>query len=905
MSDREQESRDTVICAKCNKPTRSARSGTITQWISGCDCDLVEASDVNAPPIEICSECGKRVGTGRAGSLTQWIFRADVCSCESTAKKPTIAQKVLAERAASQTQQSVDEDEAICDLAPGEFIAGKRYKPLKRLGSGASGSVFLCRDLVLHRKVAVKKLRKTSADTIIDFQNEAQTCSRLKHANIVSILDLSSDESGVPYMVMEYVDGITLENHLKNSGPLSLENAVCVLLEICDALSYAHQLGILHRDVKSSNILLSKEHAFLIDFGIAKFKGLLTDGELLLDTASSTIAGSPYYMPPDQGLGLKYDERSEVYSTGCVLYEALTGKTPFEGASGLGVLALHAQEIPPPLAHAYPEGDFSEDIEALVAKCLEKKPDDRFQSMQELKAALNDLEIPDRSTESAEQTDSRSYQALFPAPMQTKHPLVTAAIVAALAATVGGMTIRLFSKDKRVDAPPPVAKNTQPIRKAEDFNEQDRREIIEDAIKRKEKKLQLSSGFIKDSDLDALKDYKLATNIDLTGNPVTDQGLMKITGPYLKFLVLTNSDVRTLEFLPKFRNLQSLQLQGTNVTDQSLRNLKAVPMLKELRLNDGPISDAGLRLIAKNAQSLEFLTLNNTRVTAQGIKDLQVKLPMTFITPGAAPPALRRFESINRFEANHDNEAALKAANEAVAIVEKGQGKNGPALVAILLRRSNTKLLAKKKGAEEDLFRALKIARDSGNDNLLKAALAAVRSYYTWHNETDKVAAVTNELRSVVRRLDGEDSPELVADLFDQAEMYADLEPAKAEKLYKQFLRSEYASDKDPRYAWALAGLGRVNRNQKNYVAAEVHYKQALNVLAKMQITKPRQIARIIDLYYELSLCAQALGKWDDAIAYETKGLEISSARNLSERVKIHNTRIAGLKLLAASANKK
>ncbi|MBX3135213.1 serine/threonine protein kinase [Candidatus Obscuribacterales bacterium] len=208
-------------------------------------------------------------------------------------------------------------------------------------------------------------------------------------------MDLSTDDTGIPYMVMEYVDGITLESHLATNGPFPLARTLKLMDEICDALSYSHNLGIMHRDVKSSNILLSKEHAYLIDFGIAKFKGIMTDGDLDLSTTDNTMVGSPLYMPPDQGLGFAYDERSEVYSVGCVLFEALTGRTPFSGGSSLQILSQHAHTQAPSLSETAPQLEFPQELEMVVAKCLEKQPDDRFQSISELRTALNQIHLVD------------------------------------------------------------------------------------------------------------------------------------------------------------------------------------------------------------------------------------------------------------------------------------------------------------------------------------------------------------------------------------------------------------------------------------------------------------------------------------------------------------------------------
>lgn len=780
MTERNHDLSDVVLCAKCNKPTRAARTGTITQWIAGCDCELAAIAD-DSIEVDLCYDCGKRINTGRAGSLTQWIFRTDCCTCSSTAKKPTIAQKVLAQRAAEeqaeaerlQQSKTADED-AIRDLARGEFIETPRYDPISRLGTGASGSVFLCRDTLLHRKVALKKLRRTSAITVIDFQAEAQTCSKLKHPNIVSILDLASDDNGIPYMVMEYVDGITLEKYLQSFGPMSIARAMKLMDEICDALSYAHSLEIMHRDVKSSNILLSKEHSYLIDFGIAKFKGLLTDGDLEFGTAANTIAGSPLYMPPDQGLGFKYDERSEIYSVGCVLFEALTGSTPFAGATSLEILSMHAHEMPPTLADASPDVSFPKELEDVVAKCLEKQPDDRFQSMADLRAALNQIEVPNQYAPPLSQESALDFgdvnlthmsnvtipsSELTGEPKWGKKRVVSVAIFILLVTMAGGITTRLFQKDKQSTLVSKKAK--APKKLAQDFNDIDRREVIRKAIKRGETNLRFSSGFITDSDLELLKGYKKIVELDLMGNPITDKGLMQLNAPYAKKLVLTNCDVRTLEFLSNFPNLRSLYLEGTNITDDALKNLKLLPMLKELKLSETTISDTGLKNITA-ARSLEYAIAHGTRVTKAGAEAVSKRMPLTAIAP-FQPRSLRlMLDQLNKFEAMHQYKDAIAAANKIIATVEKEQGNDAPLLVEFLLRRSTYKTVLHLPDSIDDLTRAAEIGRKSKNDFVLRGALEALLHSYESSRLDEKSHEVRIELIATIKRLNGPDSPDLL-----------------------------------------------------------------------------------------------------------------------------------------------
>lgn len=902
MTDRDDESRNTVLCTKCNKPTRSGKTGTITQWmVAGCDCELTAVNDDAVVEIDLCSDCGKRINIGRKGSLTQWIFRTDCCTCETTAK-PTIAQKVLAARALEEgVEPKVEVDvPQLDDLSPGEFITSSRYKPLSRLGAGASGSVFLCLDTILKRKVALKKLHTMSADTVVDFQNEAQTCSKLKHQNIVSVLDLSADENGVPFMVMEFVDGITLENLLENSGPLTLEQSLPIINEICDALSYAHSLGIMHRDVKSSNILLADSHAYLIDFGIAKFKGLHTDGELKLDTARNTIAGSPLYMPPDQGRGFKYDARSEVYSVGCVLFEVLTGKTPFQGAGALQILSLHAHQAPPALKDVLPDGDFPKQLEDVITKCLEKDPNNRFQSIQELQTSLNEIELPKTSTQvnPISVLTEHTYAQPETAGKTGKSKVAMIWVLLLAAAVGGGMSIRLFVHEKPDAAPAPA---TVPVeRKASDFNELDRQKVIRDAVLKNVTNLKLSSGFIKDTDLDELKGYDKAEEIDLTGDPVTDGGILKISGPRLKRLILTNTDVRTLSFAPRFKNLQSLNLQGTNISDEALKQLRVLRMLRELKLDGTNITNAGLEEIT-HIPSLELVTVHETKVTPVAVLSVGEKMPMTAIAPGPPKPVYRSRDEISRLQQNRQLKEAIELVDKCIGIVEKAQGKNAVHLTQLLLRRGNLKTqMGDLEGAKYDIERAISIAKLNEHYLNQQTALLALRQFYQSQNKTELANKTERELEHVNNQLlmpESEDTPNRI---FEKAETLKNQNKFdEAEILYREYLRMDGVPSTEPRQAWTYAGLGYIALSKHKYPEAQQLLEKAQRLLKTVRISRPIHHARASDLHFELARCYQMQNNWKEAIHTQEEGIRIASEHHLSGRVEQQTQVLAAMKKLA------
>lgn len=372
-------------------PVQKTGSGSLTQWILVCNCGREEEEQPEAEPINICATCGKRLEAGRSGTLTQWIFRADLCSCSNpmvikAADSLRETRSFSMEDRGEQAQPEILEE---LKLEPDSFPID-RYAPLKVLGKGAAGTVYLSKDRLLNKRVAVKVLNDLCSEQLIAFQREAKATSQLNHPNIVQVLDFGISSGRSPFMVLDHIAGSSLEKLIAERGAIQLEEALVIFDQICDALSYAHDRGLFHRDLKPSNIIVIPVRAGpvgvrLIDFGVGGFKQEQIDSK---DSQSKTVVGTPAYMSPDQASGNAYDARSEIYSFGCVLFEALTGRPPFIGESALATISLHAHKQPPALSDITPGAVFPEEVEALVATCLNKDQAQRFQSIEELKRAV-------------------------------------------------------------------------------------------------------------------------------------------------------------------------------------------------------------------------------------------------------------------------------------------------------------------------------------------------------------------------------------------------------------------------------------------------------------------------------------------------------------------------------------
>jgi tRNA A-37 threonylcarbamoyl transferase component Bud32/membrane protein YdbS with pleckstrin-like domain len=263
-----------------------------------------------------------------------------------------------------------------------DFVLGGRYRLLAPLGEGGMARVYRARDLRLNREVAVKILHDDltrDPGFLSRFEREAQVVAGLAHPNIVPVYDVGG-EDGAPYIIMEYIRGRTLKETLDAGGPLSEERAVAMMLPILDALGYAHRQGLIHRDVKPHNILLTTDGTpRLADFGIAHLVDTST-------TRTAAILGSAQYLSPEQSRGEEATERSDIYACGIVLYEMLAGRPPFEGANALAVANQHLNTPPPPLSAT--AGPLTPELERTIGRALEKVPSARFADTSEMQAAL-------------------------------------------------------------------------------------------------------------------------------------------------------------------------------------------------------------------------------------------------------------------------------------------------------------------------------------------------------------------------------------------------------------------------------------------------------------------------------------------------------------------------------------
>ena len=254
-----------------------------------------------------------------------------------------------------------------------------RYEVGRLLGAGGMAEVFEGRDRLLARRVAIKVLQAQFArdpSFLIRFKREAQAAASLSHPNIVGVYDTGT-EDGTHFIVMEYVEGRTLKDVIRAEGPLYPERAAEVCADVCSALIAAHARGLIHRDIKPGNVMLTPEGKVkVMDFGIAR----ATTSETITQTAA--VVGTAQYISPEQAQGQTVDYRSDLYSLGCCLYEMLTGTVPFRGATPVAIAYRHVREDPTPPRML--NGDVPAPLEAICLKAMAKLPDNRYQTATEM-----------------------------------------------------------------------------------------------------------------------------------------------------------------------------------------------------------------------------------------------------------------------------------------------------------------------------------------------------------------------------------------------------------------------------------------------------------------------------------------------------------------------------------------
>jgi serine/threonine protein kinase len=585
---------------------------------------------------------------------------------------------------------------------PGEIGRLAHYRVLRVLGEGGMGVVYLAEDTRLSRTVALKTMKpEVAADPRHRqrFLREARAAAKVEHDHIVPIYDVGEDR-GVPWLAMPFFKGQSLDELLKQMNVLGPAQVARLGAQVAKGLAAAHAAGLIHRDVKPANIWIEPEgggRAKLLDFGLARDLSPPPDqgptceqGQEHL-THSGAVVGTPAFMAPEQARGQPLDARADLFSLGCVLYRAVTGRLPFRGQGPMGALLALATETPPAPAEVNPE--VPRPLSALIMNLLAKDRSARPASASVVAAALEALQEnstgpvpvarpaapqPEETNPWADLTEVVEQLAPVLAPPRWwQRAMAAALLVAVVGALAAGLVVVIIrNKDgkevARITVPDGGSAEIKEIKqdggskpKADPGNvDPDRRAAgwvlsIGGGIKIRQDGQEREIRAAKDlpvapfevvfaglrgnqkADDAALEYFKGLTNLsglDLQQTPVSDAGLVhlkgltNLTGLNLESTAVTDAGLAHLKGLTK---LSVLDLGGTRVGDAGLVHVKGLARLTNLHLEDTQVSDAGLKHLA-GLSKLAQLDLTGTQVTADGVAGLQKALPKCKIAFGPA-----------------------------------------------------------------------------------------------------------------------------------------------------------------------------------------------------------------------------------------------------------------------------
>ncbi len=480
-----------------------------------------------------------------------------------------------------------------------ELFPIARYSPIEQIGSGSSATVFLSRDKLLNRRVAVKVLRRRDQQQLIAFQNEARAIARLDHPFLVKLLDFGITDGGAPYMVLDHVPGQSLEEVLKARGPMNWRLCLDIFIQICQALQYSHDHGVFHRDIKPSNIILQEDNGrwnvCIIDFGLAKLTDAMSEEN---SEQACTLVGTPLYFSPDPGFGRQYDARSEVYSLACVLFEALTGQPPFVGTRALETLAMHAQSEPP----ALPENDefqYCAQLDEAIRRALSKNPDDRFQTVAQFGASLQKIELVLRQSEADTQPDQKRSIPRF-----LMHLLLTACLLllcALILCASSYLSNGAFSMNQTESQP----------RRAKLNSEVDMIKRLESAY---EKSSRLSNAIHESGNKGAWARSKWKGNTSVFGYHVDDDDFKQLNdcGPITRIVINSNATATGAGFRYIINQpLTSVEIRSRNFDDQGALQLSKIQSLQKVRIFfTEKLTDTGMAYLSR-MPNLKVLLLRN------------------------------------------------------------------------------------------------------------------------------------------------------------------------------------------------------------------------------------------------------------------------------------------------------
>ncbi|MBX9692859.1 MAG: protein kinase [Cyanobacteria bacterium] len=505
----------------------------------------------------------------------------------------------------------------------------QRYELLGELGRGGMGRVFKAYDKSLKRVVAIKVLSENvSEKDSMRFQQEAKLSGRLSHANIVSVLDFGISKGSQPYLVMEFLSGMSLHQTLSDEGPLELADALPFFIQICRAITHSHENGVLHRDLKPSNIMLAiddsgETEAKVVDFGLARMK----QTELTL-TAPGVPVGSCLYMSPEQADGKReLDERSDIYSMGCLIFETLTGSPPFSGETSLETLAFHKDKNPPELKEVSGK-PFSEGMEEIVRRCLCKNPDQRYQTFTALREDLERQEesfvtLPVMTMEASRENHIADSRGSIKSQRTRAGPVSVRAILVLAAAGCAALLFVALSKRAGEGASSSAMRFDLAPLPHVDSDKFTIREGTAGKVIECSQVVSSTFEILEDEDLKALANLTDVEEVNLKHSSITGEGFANLNLS-TKRLDVRNCLItpRGLAAISRMKGLSILFLNSDTLTDEDLECLSQSDSLSCVSIAGSHFTSRAIQVLLKIPQ-LNNLQMHFMKVTPQMADYLQ------------------------------------------------------------------------------------------------------------------------------------------------------------------------------------------------------------------------------------------------------------------------------------------
>ncbi len=802
--------------------------------------------------------------------------------------------------------------------------------------------------MTLNRTIVLKTLPSTSSSNkaLVRFQNEAKMLSGLKHTGIGSLYDFGVAD-GLAFLALEFIDGVNLAELLNSKAPLELPQLLEIFVQLSRALEYSHSEGVVHRDLKPANIMLrSQDYAsVLIDFGIAK---RLTDSDedVLRLTEPGHVIGSPLYMSPEQCQGEAVTPRSDQYSLGCVLFEALTGFPPFRGDTSFETMQkrLH-EELPVVAEHsAY---DVSSGLNDVVCRLLQRDPQDRYDSMREVSDALE--QCFEQLSENNRIVTSKAL--VVQGPKSKREKLIISGIISL--GTIFIVIVGLWSeKSDKSKSMPYAPMPERPL--VGEINSIAFKKMVADCYRNHEKTIIGPEGRT-DESMKVFDGYPYAEDLLLNEPEFTDKTTDYFRKSPVRRMDLSESRVKTLQHIPQFRFLNQLTLTDTEVGDKNLDNLVSLPQLYSLGLKNTKVTDAGLETLAKISRltildldctkvqslqhipemiylvklslkgnnidnnSLEQLTklpmlksldlsknknitddayetmrrmsgvinleLKDTGVSAETIKKLSVDLPNCKFPPQLQTSLLDpTVKSAKKATAAGKFRDALIFYKQCLTTTLNAQGKNCPLASHYLLQiKECLKQLHQRKEATEACLQAIEFARASRSK---KAQLDAMDAYASLLAEDGRGRDSMKVRDEAMKLLHDSGNDFLAHQRLRSKYMDCKLFMTKEEKqttLSELFREaSKFYGEDSIQFAQAASNKGLFEMENGNREEALKLAKQSTDILSKQNDVHV-DIAR--DVYFTGAIIFETLGKFEEAVPIAEKAVHYANRAGHSDHI--------------------